>query len=77
MVDEHLAEHMVEAGDHNRVASEFVLLRLGNACLLYLVDVGVGHVHKTETLARREFADAEVLDEKVVVGIGGRSYGRC
>ena len=60
-VDEHLAEDVAEHVDHDAVACESVLCGVAYARGLYLVDVGIIHVHQPEALTRCELPYPEFL----------------
>lgn len=59
--DEHLAEDVIKHVHDDGVAGEFVLRRVTNPRRLYFVDVRIVYTHKAETLAGREFTDAELF----------------
>lgn len=64
---EHLSEDVIEAGDHDGIACEFIELRVGYACVQYSVDVVFGNVHQAEALARSEFTYPVFDDGKVII----------
>ncbi len=64
---EHLSEDVIEDSDHDRVAREFVELRVGDACRGEDVNHIFGNVHQSEALARSEFAYPILHDGKVIV----------